>query len=89
MLDSATQWFVAFSVIDETGMEVVDDRFVQLVRVLVEQQLAFEIECETHGTLYLWGVNNIQHGVRFPCVFATTSPARSLAYSHSFVSRRF
>lgn len=64
MLDNSSQWFVAFSVIDNNANEIVDARFVKLINVLVAQNLAFEIECASYGTLYLWGANNTQHGVR-------------------------
>eukprot|EP00180_Rhodochaete_pulchella_P000225 Plantae.Rhodophyta-Rhodochaete_pulchella.ctg1159.p2 GENE.Plantae.Rhodophyta-Rhodochaete_pulchella.ctg1159~~Plantae.Rhodophyta-Rhodochaete_pulchella.ctg1159.p2 ORF type:complete len:108 (-),score=13.26 Plantae.Rhodophyta-Rhodochaete_pulchella.ctg1159:901-1224(-) len=60
--DTTAQWYVRFSPIDElTGQEIISTKLVELVKVMVDRKLAFQVECnadpENPGTLYLWGFN--------------------------------
>ncbi len=71
--EPASQWYVRFAAVDEEGKEVSDPKLVQLVKVMVNRQLAFEIDCEEctngRGTLFLWGMPMPPHGVSLLGVF--------------------
>lgn len=57
-----SEWYAQFAPVDTDGNEITDPKLVQFVRVMIQRQLTFEIECEqgenvaNHGTLYLWGM---------------------------------
>lgn len=58
--DAATQWYVRFAAIDQHGAEIQEPKLVQLVRVMIQRQLVFEVRCDDgeseHRILYLWGM---------------------------------
>lgn len=70
---NTAQWYVRFAAVDANGCERQEPRLVELVKVLVERKLVFEIRCAglggTPGMLYLWGLHIPPHGLSFLGVF--------------------
>lgn len=73
-----SQWYVRFAPIDANGVEREESKLIQLVVVMVERKLAFEIKCNegmgTPGTLYLWGMQIPPHGHSMLGVFRPDIP---------------
>jgi len=59
MNETTTHWYVRFASIDDNRNETSNPELKKLVKVMVQRQLAFEIECIEgciRGKLYLWGM---------------------------------
>lgn len=69
------QWYVRFAAIDGNGAECQHLKLVQLVKVMIHRQLAFEIHCGTTGMLYLWGIQMPPHGYSLFGVFRPSAPS--------------
>lgn len=73
MNDPTSQWYVRFAPIDENGAECQPPEFAQLVKVMADHQVAFELHCDSapssQGMLYLWGMQMSPHGYSLLGVF--------------------
>ena len=73
MHEHDSEWYVRFIPVDDTGAEVDDPKLFQLVQVMVQREISFEIDCNkssgTLGTLYICGMKMPPHGFSLIGVF--------------------
>jgi len=70
--EPASQWYARLAPVEENGAEMNYPKLVELVKVMIQRQLAFELECNeggAPGTLYLWGMDLIGVGYSLLAVF--------------------